>query len=344
MRRSVGGLPDFREDDFHSLRRVMMKARFFKSLIVTFLVLVTCVSAWAAAEKYPNRPVELIIGSGVGGGSDQMGRNLGRNLEKFLGVAVPCSNISGASGNVAITNLMGGKGDGYQMSTYIADTLATVVSGSARHKITDLEWITRTQLVPSYFFVKTDSPFKTIKDLLQHAKDNPGKLKVSTLGFGSLDDLSIRYFADKGFKMTNVPYPSSGERHASVLGGHADLTYDQAGDVRQFLEAKQMRPIMAFSPQRQPYFPDVICTKELGYEVYLGQFRSVVMKKGVPADRIKILADALKKAVETPEWKEFNKAQFADPNSYMGPADFSKWVYDEERIIKTFMKDFGMLK
>lgn len=321
-----------------------MKKRLFRVLFVSMLVLMVCAPAWGAAEKYPNRPVELIIGSGVGGGSDQMGRNLARNTEKFLGVAMPCSNISGSTGNVAITNLLGGKGDGYQMSTYIADTLATIVGGTARHKLTDLEFVTRTQLVPSYFFVKADSPFKTIQDLFKYAKENPGKLKVATLGFGSLDDLSIRYFADKGFKMTNVPYPSSGERHVSVLGGHSDLTYDQAGDVRQFLEAKQIRPIMAFSAARQPYYPDVMCTKELGYEIYLGQFRSVVMKKGVPADRIKIMADALKKAVETPEWKEFNKQQYADPNSYMGPQEFSKWIYEEETIIRNFMKAFGMLK
>jgi tripartite-type tricarboxylate transporter receptor subunit TctC len=324
----------------------IMYRKVFQSVFASVLVLALCspVICVAAAEKFPSRPVDMIIGSGVGGGSDQMGRNIARLSEKFLGVAMPCSNIAGATGNVAITNLMSGKADGYTLSTYIADTLATIPGGQAHHKVTDLVWLTRTQAVPSYFFVKADSPFKTIQDLLNYAKENPGKLKCSTLGFGSIDDITLRYFALKGFKITNVPYPASSERHVSVLGGHNELTYDQAGDVKQYLDAKQFRPLIVFATKRQASFPDVPCAKELGYDLFLPQFRGIVAKKGVPADRIKILADAMQKAMDTPEWKKFSEDQDAQDDSYMGTEQFTKWVVNEENTIRTFMKSFGMAK
>ena len=84
---------------------------------------------------------------------------------------------------------------------------------------------------------------------------------------------------------------------------------------------------------------------ELGYEITLPQFRSIVAKKGVPADRVKILADAFKKAMETPEWKKFAEEQYLDPESFMGPDKFGTWIANSEvETMRKFMKTFGMVK
>jgi tripartite-type tricarboxylate transporter receptor subunit TctC len=82
---------------------------------------------------------------------------------------------------------------------------------------------------------------------------------------------------------------------------------------------KQLRPIIIFAHKRHPAFPDVPCSVELGYELTLPQFRSIVAKAGTPPDRVKILAEAFQKAMETPEWKKFADDQYLDPESYMGP-------------------------
>jgi tripartite-type tricarboxylate transporter receptor subunit TctC len=281
-----------------------------------FLLAVAVAFPVGAAEKYPDRPVDFICTWGVGGGADQMARTLGHLTEKFLGVAMPVSNIPGASGN----------------------------TGTARFKLTDLAFIVRTQVADSYLFVKTDSPFKTIQDLLKYVKENPGKLKMAATGFGTGDDISLRYLASKGYKMTLLPIPKPGERYASVLGGHAEVLYEQAGDMKQYLEAKQVRPLMIFSKKRNPAYADIPTSVELGFDVTLPQFRSVVAKKGVPADRIKVLGEAFKKAMDTPEWQKFGKEQYLSPDSYMGPEEFSPWVMEEAKTMGKFMKTFGMVK
>ena len=104
--------------------------------------------------------------------------------------------------------------------------------------------------------------------------------------------------------------------------GHSEVLYEQAGDIKQYLEAKQLRPLIVFSHKRFPAFPDLPCSEELGLDITLPQFRSIVAKKGVPADRVKILADAFKKSMDTPEWKKFAQDQYLDPDSYMGPDKF----------------------
>jgi tripartite-type tricarboxylate transporter receptor subunit TctC len=310
---------------------------------LSVLLLALALPAWAA-EKYPDRPIDFICTWGVGGGADQMARTISHLAEKFLKVALPVSNVPGSSGNTGIANLLAGKADGYTIATFIFDTLGTVSQGTARYKMTDLESIVRTQVADSYLFVKMDSPFKTIQDLLKYAKENPNKLKVGATGFGTGDDISIRFLAAKGHKMTLLPVPKPGERYASVLGGHAEVLYEQAGDMKQYIEAKQVRPVMIFAKKRNPAFPDVPASVELGFDITLPQFRSIVGKKGIPADRVKILADAFRKAAETPEWQKFAKEQYLDPESFMPPEIFTPWVIKETETMREFMKTFGMVK
>jgi len=315
-----------------------LKVLFFSALVLMLSMPVL------AKEKYPDRPIDFICCFGVGGGSDQMSRTIAKLTEKVLGIAMPVSNVPGSSGNTGVANLLAAKNDGYTVASYIADTLATIPAGQARYKVTDLEWIARNQVVPSFLFVQMDSPFKTIEDLLKFAKENPGKLKVGATGFGSVDDITVRYLASKGHKLTLIPIPGPGERYAATLGGHNEVLYEQAGDIKQYLDAKQLRPVIVFANKRFPAFPDIPCSKELGFDLTLPQFRGVVAKKGVPVERIKVLAEAFKKAMETPEWQNFNKSQFSDPESYMGPSQFQAWVTSEVETMRSFMKTFGMVK
>jgi len=318
----------------------------FKKSIVLFAAMIFAAglvfaTGATAQEKYPSRPVDFICTWGVGGGADQMARMLGRLLEKNLGVAVPVSNKPGASGNAGITDLLAGKADGYTIAVYIADTLNTIPNKTARHTVDDLEWIVRTQVAPSYLFVKPDGPFKTIEDLFKFAKENPGKLKVGTTGFGTVEDWTVRYLGTKGYKMNVIPVPNPGERYAATLGGHNEVLYEQAGDVKQYLDAKQLKPLIIFAEKRQPAFADVPCSVEMGFQVTLPQFRSIVAKKGTPPDRLKIVADAIKQAMDTPEWKKFAEEQYVAADSYMGPDRFPTWVREEIEVMNKYMKEFS---
>lgn len=295
-------------------------------------------------EKYPNRPIDFLVPWGTGGGADAMSRQIGSLAQPFLGVALPVSNLPGASGNTGLAQLLGGKPDGYSIATYIADTLATIPTGLARHKVEDFEWIARTQVADSFLFVKADSPFRSIQELFKHAQANPAKLRVASTGFGSLDDVTVLYLAKKGYPMTTVPFPKPGERYAAALGGHTEVLYEQAGDVQQYVKAGQLRPLIIFAEKRHPAFPDVPASKELGLEIFLPQFRGIVAKKGTPPERIAILAEAFRKASESAGWKKFAEEWYVRPDSYLGPDQFGVWVGREAATLERFVKDFGIRK
>jgi len=315
------------------------------TLAITMLLALAAASAPAGAqEAYPSRPIDFIVTWGTGGGADGMARQLGALAQPILGVPLPVSNVPGASGNTGLAQVLAGKADGYTIATYIADTLATIPMGLARYKVEDLEWIVRTQVADSFLFVKADGPFRTVQELFKHAEANPGKLRVAATGFGSVDDMTVRYLGTKGYKMTTVPYPKPGERYAATLGGHAEVLYEQAGDVQQYLKAGQLRPLVIFATDRHPAFPDVPTSKELGLEIYLPQFRAVVARKGTPPDRLARLADGLRKAMETPQWKRFAEEWYMRPDSYLGPDRLHAWVDGEVATMERLVKEFGLRK
>ena len=315
-----------------------------RSFAVALAAIVLAVPAVVAQEKYPSRPIDFICTWGTGGGADAMARQIGLLAQPSLGVALPVSNVPGASGNTGLAQLLNGKLDGYTIATYIQDTLMTIPMGLARHKVADLEWITRTQVADSFLFVKPDSPFKTIQDLFKYAQANPGKLRVASTGFGSVDDVSVLFLAKKGYTMTTVPYPKPGERYAAALGGHAEVLYEQAGDVLQYLKAGQLKPLVIFAEKRHPAFPDVPTTKELGLEITLPQFRGIVARKGTPPERIQAMAEAFRKAMETPQWKKFAEEWYFAPDSYQGHDRFGKWVAGEVDTLDGLVKEFGLKK
>jgi tripartite-type tricarboxylate transporter receptor subunit TctC len=320
---------------------------YLRCLVVLLVFGVTVVLACGASaqqEQYPCRPIDLICTFGPGGGADMMARQVSSLIQPILGVALPVSNIPGASGNVAITQLLGSKPDGYTLATYLQDTLMTIPMGLARHKIDEIEWLVRTQVADSFLFVKPDSPFKTIQDLFRYAQANPGKLRVAATGFATPDDVTVRYLGKMGYKMTTVPYTKPGERYAAALGGHTEVLYEQAGDVKQYVEAGQLKPLIIFAEKRAPAFPDVPTSLELGLDITLPQFRGIVAKKGLPADRVRMLTKAIGEAMDTQDWKKFAEQWYIRPDSYMGPQEYGQWVEGEVATLNRLVREFGLRK
>lgn len=114
--------------------------------------------------------------------------------------------------------------------------------------------------------------------------------------------------------------------------------------MKQYLEAGQIRPLIIFAKQRLAAFPDVPTSTELGLDITLPQFRGMVAKKGLPPDRIKLLADAFKKAMDTPEWKQFAAEWYISTDSYLGPEEYAKWVTEEVATLERLINEFGLRK
>lgn len=286
-------------------------------LAAATLVLATPVTA---QEKYPSRPVEIIVPWGPGGGADQLGRLSAKLMEPALGTSFPVLNVPGATGATGMAKLLAGEADGYSMAIYIADTNALLAGQSPRWTMDDIVPVAVMMQVPSFIFVAQNGRFKDWAQFEAEARAKPNTLRVATLGFGSVDDMTLTFLASKGIKVVEVPYAKPSERYVSVIGGHVDALYEQAGDVRQFIVNQQIRPILIFGKQRLPAFKDVPSSHELGYRIALPQFRSFVVKAGTPPARVKALSDAMAKVAAHPEFKEFLEEQYAAKDSYI-PAD-----------------------
>ncbi|HTL76483.1 MAG TPA: tripartite tricarboxylate transporter substrate binding protein [Casimicrobiaceae bacterium] len=276
-----------------------------------------------AQEKYPSRPVEIIVPWGPGGGADQLARLTAKLAEPMLGTSFPVINTPGATGATGMAKLLTDQADGYSMAIYIADTNALLAGPNPRWQLKDLQPIAVMMQVPSFLFVAQNSPIKDWAQFEKEARAKPKTLKVATLGFGSVDDMTLSYLASKGITVVEVPYAKPSERYVSVIGGHVDALYEQAGDVRQFIVNKQIRPIIIFGKERLAAFKDVPCSYELGYHIALPQFRSYVVKAGTPADRVKVLSDTMAKVAATPEYQKFLDENFAARDSFL-PADKSE--------------------
>jgi tripartite-type tricarboxylate transporter receptor subunit TctC len=292
-------------------------------------------AAIPARAEYPERPIELIVPWGPGGGADQLARLVSKLAEPLLGQGIPVVNVPGATGGTGMAKLLSAPADGYSAAIYIADSHALLAGKDPRWSMNDITPVAVMIQGPSFIFVAQDSRFKAWQDFEKEAKANPGKLKIATLGFASVDDFSISAIErSKGLKFVQVPFSKPSERYVSILGGHADALYEQAGDVASFLNNKQMRPLLVFGKERLPAFKDTPSSYELGIPIALPQFRAIIVRAGTPPDRVKKLADVLAKVADMPEYKKFLQDQFAAENSFIDASKATQYIGEQLEDMK----------
>ncbi|MBI4195382.1 MAG: tripartite tricarboxylate transporter substrate binding protein [Betaproteobacteria bacterium] len=272
----------------------------------------------AAQDKYPTRPIEFIVPWGPGGGADQVARKSAQLMEKVLKVSLPVINVPGATGQTGLNKMITAQADGYSISVMTGDTFALLTDAGTKWKLDDIVPAAIMTRQPSAFFTVENGPLKTWADVEREAKTR--QLKVAITGFGSPDDLTVQYFVRKGMKLVSVPFAKPAERYTAILGGHADILYEQLGDVKSFLEGKQMRPVILFAESRFPLYKDVPAGKELGHNIIINQFRAVIKKAGTDPQRIKVVSGALAKVAAAEDYKAYLREQYADEKSFIPAA------------------------
>ena len=306
-------------------------------------VVAVAASVAIAQEKYPSRPIEFIVPWGPGGGADQVARKSGKMMEDDLKVSFPVVNVPGATGNTGMTKLLAAQPDGYSISIMTWDTYALLATNPAtRWSLKDIIPVALMIKQPSAFMTATNSNLKTWADVEREAKTR--SLKVAVTGFGSPDDITVNYFVARGLKLIAVPFANPGERYTAVLGNHADLLYEQLGDVRSFLDSKQIQPVIVFADKRYAAFPDVPASKELGFDITLPQRRAVIMKAGTDPSKVKVISDALAKVAASPEYKAYLKEQYATDDSYFAAADAAKIMEEDLAQMKRYAAETAAKK
>lgn len=285
-----------------------------------------------AQERFPSRPIEFVVPWGAGGGADQLARRVVKLIEPELKVAIPVLNVPGATGNTGMTKLLTAPADGHTMAILIGDTLATIAGGAGRWKLADIIPLGIMIRQPSGLFVKNDSKYRNFADLLEDSRKN--EVKVAILGFASADEILVQQMVAKGHRFRMVPFAAPGERYSSILGGHADVLVEQAGDIRSFLDSQQMRPLAFFADAPAPGFPNVPLAKTSGFPTVIHQFRSIVVRAGTDPRHVAVLAAAIEKAARSPDYVKYLADEYADPNSFIAQNEAMAFLERELKLIE----------
>lgn len=328
----------------------MKKNRLLIGSLAALLVLAFVASGWTAAppkpKGYPERPIEVVVQYGAGGGSDLFVRGLMNAARKDLGVAVNVTNMTGAAGVKASNYVLAQPADGYTIYNFSPEMLINTVMGRENYK--DFDSLCNVQQDESLFYVRAESKFKTIQDVIKYAKENPGKLQITGTTPVSYDEVIIMLFAKMaGIKVKYIPFDKAPETHAAVLGGHIDVLHEEPGTILSLIEAKKLRPLISFTEQRLPvaWAKDVPTARELGFDITMGRWRGLSVKKGTPKEITAWLAYVMEKAAKDPAYTEIAKKSLLDLRpGWRGPAEYDKFRDAEFKAYKETLDELGYTK
>jgi len=264
----------------------------------------------SAADWKPVRPVEIIVHTGPGGGSDVLARNVATMMEKekLVPVRMQVINKPGGNGAVAAAALAEKKDDphtiGLITSVWIAGPLT---SSEAKITVHDLKPIAGLMLEPAVFAVRADSPYKSLKEFVDAAKAHPGTLKQSGGSITSRDNiirLSLQHAT--GAKWAFVSFQGGGERLAALLGGHVDIMVIEPQEAGEQVRAGKLRVLAQLAEKRLPGYADVPTLKEAGFDVVsTPQIRAVVAPPQQSAEASAYWEGRFDALRRTESWKKY---------------------------------------
>ena len=296
----------------------------------------------APAQTYPARPVTILCWSAAGSPVDIYARVMAKLLAVELGQNVVVENRTGGSGIVMVNALLRAPADGYTIAANTI-TLATMFSEpTATFKPDELQMIARSQIDPYGLIVHTSTPFKTIDDLVAYARKKPNYINIAGPFAMSGHRVAWEVFSEVAkFKTTWVPYQGGGPALTAIAGGHVDAAATNPGNVKPFIDAGKVRVLAVSSDKRLEDFPDVPTYKERGWDVVRYQWRGIMARSGTPRAVIELVAAAVQKAQQTPEWKSYLK-QVTQLDGFQGPEAFRAQLMKDMQEMEAVKKKLGL--
>jgi tripartite-type tricarboxylate transporter receptor subunit TctC len=298
-----------------------------KSLIAMVLILAWVIApALAYSANFPNKPITLIVPYPAGGATDVVIRPLAEAAKKYLGQPVIVDNRGGGGGAVGVGAIIGKNPDGYLLSVVVTSLhRVSFINKLSFDTVKDVTPIIR---VAGYLYgilVNQASPHKSLKDLLEYAKANPGKVSYMASGIGTGGHIAMEelgYFAG-GLKFNHLPSKGDQESSTALLGGHVEAISTTSGWI-PLVDAGKFRLLATYGEKRTKRYPNVPTVNELGYRFVHNSPIGIVGPKGMPPEIVKTLHDAFKKALEDPIFLAA-MAKFEMPVMYQNSEDFGKY-------------------
>jgi tripartite-type tricarboxylate transporter receptor subunit TctC len=295
------------------------------------------------AEKYPSKPVEILVPYPPGSAVDFMSRLIADVGAKYLGQPLVVVNKPGANGSIAAADVISSKADGYKilMTSNIFFATTTKIQ-KVPFNPSDLSPIACFFEYIEGIFVRSDSPWKTLNELVEYARKNPNKLKVGHTGRGTAAHLPlVDIFKDAA--IIEIPTRGSAERIPALLGGHIDagvLTYQP---TKSHVRAGKLKMLVVFSDRRYTILPDIPSLLELGYSevAKIKAANGLFIHKDASEEIKRVLADTCKKIYEDPQFKK-GVENFGEEMTFGGPEYLQKTIDDAEAVGVPMIKKLGL--
>lgn len=278
-----------------------------KRIVAGIVSTLALIAAGPALAEYPDRPITMIVAYSAGGGTDIAARTLVPYVEKHLGegASIVVVNRPGAGGEIGFTELAKSAPDGYTIGFINTPNLITIpIQRKARYSLSTLKPIANVINDPGAFSVVPDSPYKTLDELVAYAKEHPGEVTYGTTGLGSDDHLAALAFeAAAGVKLSHVPFSGNADVRAAALGGHISIADMNISEAISDVEEGSLIALGQMAEKRWDKAPNVPTFKEQGYDVISGSQRGIGAPAGVPDDIVAKLAEAVRAAVNDPDFQ-----------------------------------------
>jgi tripartite-type tricarboxylate transporter receptor subunit TctC len=321
---------------------IMNKGRMIMAILVGLFVVSLAVTV--AAEKFPSKPITVIMPFSAGGSSDLTMRILANIVTEPLGQPIIVTNKTGGSGAVAYGILKNEKPDGYTIGvvSWSGSAIAPHIRKVPYDTKRDFDFVLQLTEYFNGLAVRADAPWNTFKDFLEYAKKNPGKATYSTPGAASSNFLALEMIArQENVKFTHVPFKGGAPAAAALLGGHVKAA--ACNEVSEFAKAGKMKLLVQFGEKKSKNFPDVPTIKDLGYKSTLQFYLGVWGPKGIPPERLNILEKTFKKGMEE---KSFIKIldRFNLLPLYRNGKDFESLVFESYDAMGKLTRELGLAK
>jgi tripartite-type tricarboxylate transporter receptor subunit TctC len=296
------------------------------------------------AQSYPSRPIKLICPWPAGGSTDIVVRAFAESASKALGGQMIVENKPGAGGTLGAIELVNAKPDGYTLSQLPLGIFR--LPHMQKVQFDPLKDLTYIACLTGYTFgmaVRADSPIKSIKELVEFAKANPGKFTYGSTGTGTTPHLVIEQFARRaGIELLHVPFKGSADGMQAVLGGHV-MAHSDATGWGPFVDTGRCRLLATYGSKRTKRWSSAPTLLELGYQTVSDSPFGIGAPKGMDPAMTKRLNDAFKKTLEDPAVLA-TLDKYDQPVIYMDSAAYTKYARDTFREEKETVDALGLAK
>jgi tripartite-type tricarboxylate transporter receptor subunit TctC len=304
------------------------------------------VSGAIAQGDYPSKPIKIIVPFPPAGGTDTLSRAISHAITTDTKWTFVVENRPGAGGNIGLDAAAKSPPDGYTIAMGQTANLAVnpaLYSSLPFDPLKDFAPIVLLSSQPLIIVVSAASPYKTLKELVEAARKNPGKVNMASAGNGTIGHIGGELFQRRaGIKMTHVPYKGAGPAVADIIGGSVDTIFGNSQSVGGLVAGGRLRPLAVTSPRRLPAFPDVPTVAESGYPGFeAATWSGLVAPAGTPKPIIDKLNAAANKALASSEMKSKLAEEGSTPLGG-APQQFADFIKSEHAKWGAAVKEGGI--